>query len=178
MALQRQGWALNLHIDCSLSWASPGEGHSFEQTRDLKSLWAVSQSRFLGAGGWMWAWRRGDGPYHTGLPHQSPGWPGAEEQLCPLWRSLIRGHQDLTLWPHDFKIFLPLVVLIHSLRHTHVEPEWPLIYARFSSDPVPWSIWLQGPKVLPGILQGAHKRCALCMPACNCISNLGFTHLH
>ena len=29
----------------------------------------------------MWAWRRGDGPYHTGLPHQSPGWPGAEEQL-------------------------------------------------------------------------------------------------
>ena len=38
MALQRQGWALNLHIDCSLSWASPREGHSFEQTRDLKSL--------------------------------------------------------------------------------------------------------------------------------------------
>ena len=89
---------------------------------------------------------------------------------------LIRGHQDLTLWPHDFKFFLPLVVLIHSLPHTHVEPEWPLFYARFSSDldPVHWSIWLQGPKVLPGILPSAHKRCALCVPVCNCISDLGF----
>ena len=72
---------------------------------------------------------RGDGPYHTGSAHQGPGWPDAEKQLCPLWPRLfflifyfflfvldfviwprlIRGYQGLTLWPHGFKIFIPLV---------------------------------------------------------------------